>query len=274
MEVVSEFHSTSDSEHEHETEHEAEAESELGLDSEMEMEAELEAEMEAHLDVEEGMDSVAEDESDAEFLLDEAEAEADAQQALADATGENDAQLDAEIEEGIDLDASTDSEFSVDIYGEPLASTDSAFVEGHDDVVINAVTRPRPYGKGLRPSAHVTIGRELLSEENFSNEDSRAVFKRNARQHEITRFEKRVNSSGGQAVVGGVSKLPCGKDLTDKGLFAPQISNNPGLHFVEAVDPNPMEWVDDNIHAIKKLPVVPQYAVKDEPDEYGDMPEH
>jgi len=125
------------------------------------------------------------------------------------------------------------------------------------------------YNHGLVPTSSVTYGRDDYSSEHFNNRGGRAVFKRRAKEQQVVRFEKTISSSGGQAVVKGVTKLPCGKDVTDKGLFASAISeklSNP----VPAGNPSPPQWVDDNIRAIKRLPVVPDFHSKGGLDEYGD----
>lgn len=123
----------------------------------------------------------------------------------------------------------------------------------------------------LVPSAHVTIGNRGEEMENLPNDGGRAVFARRERDVTVQRFAKSLTSSGGKAVVTGVTKLPCGKEITDQGLFAAVV--NPNIkNAVEAVDPQEPKWVDDSIKTIFKLPVVPQIREAKVEDQYGDMP--
>ena len=117
----------------------------------------------------------------------------------------------------------------------------------------------------------MSIGNRGEEMENLPNDAGRAVFARRERDATVQRFAKSLTSSGGKAVVTGVTKLPCGKEITDQGLFAAVV--NPNIkNAIEAVDPQAPKWVDDSIKTIFKLPVVPQIREALVEDQYGDMP--
>jgi len=201
------------------------------------------------------------DSAEAQADMAEVEAEADAD-ADADAEDEHDSLLESESEAEAETEAETESET------ETIPDSYHSFAETESESASDAA----PNGKGLRSTSHVTVGREDLVDEHLDNEAGRAVFKRLARGREIVRFEKATTSSGGVAVVGGVTKMPCGKEVTDKGLFAAAISSNLRRP-VEAADPQQPIPVDQAVAAAKKLPVVPQMKKKAVVDEYGDMPD-
>jgi hypothetical protein len=213
------------------------------LESEATVDAELQSLSQQEADIDTEMMVDAEQEEQANI-----EADADAEEAQQDL-----AEMESELEDSSEAEAETEE--------------DSALVERKDEIVIKARTKPR--GNRHSPSLHVTYNREDLLDESFDNKGSRAVFKRRARGQEIVRFHKRLQSDAGLAVVNGVTKMPCGREITDKGLFQPVVRNHLTAT-VEAAEPNPPVWRDDNIAAIKAFPVVPQYKSKGGLDEYGD----
>ena len=234
---------------------ETEAETETAVESESEMLAELAAEaaVDAEQESAQELEAQADAEEEAEDL---ASAEADIEAGF---------EVDVEAEFGTDADAETDAE------SEAESETDADSESEDDDALLAELSASDPVGTD-RPSDYVTMGREDLIDESFNNNGGRAVFARRQREKEIVRFEKTTQSSGGNAVVNGVTKLPCGKEITDKGLFAAAVSENLGAT-VEAANPEEPIAVDENIAVIKALPVVPQNAPQQTVDEYGDAQE-
>jgi chemotaxis protein histidine kinase CheA len=226
---------------------EVDAEAEADMDAEVEADAEMEVAMEA----EQELDALAEQDA-------ESEAEADEAETLADL-----AEMEADVEEGGEVDQDVEAEAESEA---ELAEAQSLMEKDAVEQVTPLVHRLK---KRLHPSSHVTYGREALADETFDNKDSRAVFARRAHGREIVRFQRAATSSGGQAVVNGVTRTPCGKEITDKGLFGAVVLSNPGPT-VEAANPAEPVKTDENIPVLKKLPVVPQFKEKKVVDEYGD----
>jgi hypothetical protein len=239
----------------------------LFIESEAEVDAESDADVEAALDAEAAADAEAEAAADAEMEADALERDQDL------------AEMEQDVEQGFEADADIEGE------GHALMETEAeAEAEAEVDAEAEA-DKPKKKSKRknkskvkkgpvswkalVRPSAHVTYGRENYLDEEFDNKSQRAVFKRMRRGREIVRFEKGLQSTPGQAVVNGVTKMPCGKEITDTGLFAPVVMEKPGPT-VAAANPFPPVWNDDNIRVIKKLPVVPTIRVVGGLDEYGD----
>ena len=218
--------------------------------------AETESEMLAELAAEAAVDAEQE-------AAQELEAEADAEEEAEDL-----ASAEADIEAGFEVDV--DAEFNADADSETESETDSESAED-DDALLAELSASDPAGSD-RPSDYVTYGREDLIDETFNNGGGRAVFARRQRGQEIVRFEKTTQSSGGNAVVNGVTKLPCGKEITDKGLFAAAVSENLGAT-VEAANPEAPVRVDENIAVVRALPVVPEHVAQKGLDEYGDADE-
>jgi len=222
----------------------------IQLDTELDISALTQADHEALLDMEIEAQEDLEDET-----LDNAEAETDAEEAAFDG-----AEMEAEFQH--DADESADAEAEAEME-EAMEAEDAALVEaGEDGPVIRASS------KILLPTAHVSYNR-MPSEELYSNKDSRAVFKRRAHGQQVSRALKKFQSSGGNAVVNGVTKTPCGKEITDTGLFAAVVKKNLDAT-VEAANPFPPTVVDDNVNAIHALPIVPQFREEGGVDEYGD----
>jgi len=228
----------------------------VDLDAQLHAEAQADAEQQAF--------------DEMQFEADSAEAQADMAEMEAEADADAEDEHDSFLESGSEAEAEAEAEAETETESETETIPDSyhSFAETESESESDAA----PNGKGLRPTSHVTFGREDLVDEHFDNEGGRAVFKRLARGREIVRFEKATTSSGGVAVVGGVTKMPCGKEVTDKGLFAAAISSNLRAP-VEAADPQEPIPVDQAVAAVKKLPVVPQMKKKAVVDEYGDMPD-
>lgn len=241
-----------------ESEAETDAESESELDSESNAESEVDADQLSELNVEAELDTEAESDAEGEAQLD-AEEQAD-----------DFAEMEADVENGAEADMDIESEYEAELTAAAVATptADRSLVEQNQGEVTPLVHRN--IRKRLQPSSHVTYDRESLAEEKFDNADSRAVFARRARGREIVRFQRLATSAAGQAVVNGVTRTPCGKEITDKGLFGAVISANPGPT-VEAANPEAPVMKDQNIPVVKKLPVVPQFKEEASPDEYGDM---
>lgn len=227
---------------------------------EVQTEADSTVDAEAELDAEAEVDADAESDAEVEAEVDAAESAADFAEMQAEAETEGEAETDAET----DAESETDAEVDVD------AEVDSALVEKKNAVdQVTPIVHHRRLKRRLQPSSHVTYDRESLVDEAFDNKDNRAVFARRARGREITRFQRLATSSAGQAVVNGVTRTPCGKEITDKGLFGAVVLANPGPT-VEAANPEPPVMKDSSGMVIKKLPVVPQFKEKKVADEYGD----
>lgn len=229
--------------------------------------------------------------TDAHAHATEAEAELEAEmQAEMASDAEAAAEQDAEAERDAAESAADFAERQVDILYAAESSDDQRIEAEHRAMIetqhvhtpfVESSRAPKPspprfvekatLPQSSRASLPVTYGREDIIEESFRNNGHpRSVFARRARGQEIVRFERAVASSGGQAV-NGVTKMPCGKDITDAGLFAAVIGTNLQAT-VEAANPSPPVWRDDNIVAITKLPVVPMFKEAQVADEYGDMP--
>jgi len=236
----------------------------------MEVESEITAATEVELDLnnEIAADEMAVMEDEAQANADAAEAEQDSIEQEEDILAENDSELEDELESSDELDAEAEaeddmeSELDSEDESENEAETEDSLLESEST---DSRRSRRRDDDDLRPTPHVSYG---LGELHVENDDSRAVFHRRAKLQEVVRFEKSLLSDGGVAVVKGVTKMPCGKDVTDKGLFAAEISTNL-QNTVPAADTKPA-WVDDPLHAVQRLPVVPAISTKGEVDEYGD----
>lgn len=205
------------------------------------------------LEAEVDADALADAEADIQSEIDaQAEADADAAEAIEDM-----AEMEQDVEHGAEADVDIESEVDDDAQLMELEG-----VEQVSPLVTNSAPR-------LMPSSQVTYGREDLQDESFDNQGGRAVFSRRARGRQIVRFERRATSSGGQAVVHGVTRTPCGKEITDKGLFGAKVLANPG-ETVAAVDPQAPILNDENLPFIKQFPVVPMFKEEKTLDEYGD----
>jgi len=139
------------------------------------------------------------------------------------------------------------------------------------DIMLETATDAELAAEKGRVEMDITYGREDMGNEDFDNKGGKAVFMRRARGQEIVRFEKRMKSSPGRAVVyvKGVRYLGNDQAQTDQKLTAARVMQSPGLT-VEAAHASAPEMVDDNVLAIKRFPVVPQYHTRGEVDEYGD----
>jgi len=247
---------------------------------------------EAGLDAEMFADEQEAAQAEVEELTDAEESDQDLNEMEADVL--DGAEVDVDIESEGETDVDSSAEEIPDAYQQQqsllehdsVAETEGAGAVEHEDAAAGTVLRPsrrlarklaRRKRKGKKkllpvlPSKRVTFGREDLVNEGYDNSGGRAVFHRRERGQEIVRFEKRLSSTPGQAVVKGVTKMPCGKEITDQGLFQPVVKRNLSPT-VEAANPQPPRWTDDNIHAVYRLPVVPQIREAAAPDEYGDMP--
>jgi hypothetical protein len=246
----------------------AEAITQIAVDADIDAAEQEAADAQAEADaVEAAVDSA---EMENEFATEaEAEADVDADADIAaemEMEMETEAELEADMAADVDVDADTDAD-----------ADDAALVEAESDaaaaqspsgeIVLDAQIRAD--SKPMVPSAHVSYNRDSLEDKSFDNKDSRAVFRRRENHFNIVRATKKFQSTGGQAVVNGVTKTPCGKEITDRGLFAPQIQQNLQAT-VEAANPQPPKRVDENINAIRAMPIVPEFKSTETHDEYGD----
>jgi len=176
------------------------------------------------------------------------------------------AELDSEAAEDNEVMELHAAEFASD-----SAEAEADLAEEQADIMLETATEAELEAEKGRVEMDITYGREDMGNEDFDNKAGKAVFLRRARGQEIVRFEKRMQSSPGRAVlmVKGVRYLGNDKAQTDQGLTAARVMQSPGLT-VEASPASAPEMVDDNVLAIKRFPVVPQYHTHGEVDEYGD----
>lgn len=271
MEVAAETDADADSE--------TEVDGELLAELEADMAAEVDAEAEADADIAERSEDMSEMEADVE---EGAEADADVE-SESDASNEGEAAVEVLSSEAIpDSYQSGQSMIESEAEAETEAETEADAEADSERKGKKAGRSGKKARRSLRskkialrraiPASQITYNNGDLAEQTFANDGGRAVFARRAAGATSVRFEKLHQSSSGNAVVNGVTKLPCGKEITDKGLFGAVVKVNPGPT-VEAADPQAPVWKDDVRQTIWQLPVVPQFKKAPVADEYGDMPQ-